>query len=94
MKKVYIILGSIVLLWIIYMGVEYFRVYKPDTTDNKLLITIKTVKDENYTKEVGLGFSIVRYNINLNESKDGDVVKEFNILGISFSETSIVREKK
>ena len=42
MKKVYIIIGSILLLWIIYMGVEYFRCYKPDITDTKPFITFKT----------------------------------------------------
>ena len=61
MKKVYIILGTILLLWIVYMGVEYFRCYKPDTTDNKPLITIKTEDEETYTSDVGLGFSVVRY---------------------------------
>ena len=93
MKKVYIILGTILLLWIVYMGVEYFRCYKPDTTDNKPLITIKTEDEETYTKDVGLGFSVVRYKVSLNDAPDGTVIKEFRILGISFSETSLVREK-
>ena len=93
MKKIYIIIGSIILIWCIYMGVEYFRCYKPDTTDNKPLITIKTENEEKYTKDVGLGFSIVRYNINVTDAEEGTVVKEFRILGIAFSETSIVREK-
>ena len=93
MKKVYIIIGTILLLWIVYMGVEYFRCYKPDTTDNKPLITIKTEDEETYTKDVGLGFSVVRYKVSLNDAPDGTVIKEFRILGISFSETSLVREK-
>lgn len=93
MKKVYIIIGTILLLWIVYMGVEYFRCYKPDTTDNKPLITIKTEDEETYTKDVGLGFSVVRYKVSLNDAPDGTVIKEFKILGISFSETSLVREK-
>ena len=93
MKKVYIILGTILLLWIVYMGVEYFRCYKPDTTDNKPLITIKTEDEETYTSDVGLGFSVVRYKVSLNDVPDGTVIKEFKILGISFSETSLVREK-
>lgn len=93
MKKLYIILGSILLLWVIYMGVEYFRCYKPDTTDNKPLITIKSEDEETYTKDVGLGFSIVRYKLSINDSPDGTVIKEFRIFGIAFSETSLVREK-
>ena len=94
MKKLYIIIGSILLAWFIYLGVEYFRCYKPDSTDNKPLITIKTVDEDTYTKDVGLGFSIVRYKLNVTDSPDGTVIKEFRILGIAFSETSLVREKK
>ena len=94
MKKIYIIIGSILLLWIIYMGVEYFRCFKPKATDNKPLVTIKTVEDEEQIKYVGLGFSIVRYNINVSESPDGTVVKEFRVLGITMSDTKIKREKK
>lgn len=93
MKKVYIIIGSILLVWIIYMGVEYFRCYKPETTDNKPLITIKTVDEETYTKDVGLGFSIVHYNINITDAPEGTVVKEFRVLGISLSDASIKRVK-
>ena len=94
MKKLYIILGSVFLLWIIYMGVEYYRCYKPNDTDTKPLITFKTEDNEEYTKDIGLGFSIVHYKLNINEAEEGSVVKEFKVLGISFSDTSLVREKK
>ena len=93
MKRIYIIIGSILLVWVIYMGVEYFRCYKPDTTDNKPLITIKTVNEETYTKDVGLGFSIVKYNVNITNAEEGTLVKEFKVLGISLSETTIIRVK-
>lgn len=94
MKKVYIIIGSILFLWIIYMGVEYFRCYKPDITDNKPFITFKTEDNEEYTKDISLGFSIIHYKLNIDEAKEGSVVKEFNVLGISFSDTTLVRKKK
>ena len=94
MKKIYIIIGSILLIWVVYMGVEYFRCYKPTATDNKPLVTISTVDDEEKTKYNGLGFSIVHYKVNVSESPDGTVVKEFEVLGISMSDTKIKREKK
>ena len=93
-KKIIIILGVVLFIWVVYMGVEYFRCYKPKQTDNKPLLTIKTVDDPDQTKYVGLGFSVVNYKVNITEAKDGTVVKEFNVLGFTLSDTKIKREKK
>ena len=94
MKKVLIIVGSLLLVWVIYLGVEYFHCYKPNDTDSKPYLTIKTVDDSEQTKYIGLGFSVVNYKVNITEALNGTTVKEFRVLGITMSDTKIKREKK
>ena len=94
MKKILIIVGILIFIWAVYLGVEYFRCYKPIQTDNKPLLTIKTTETAEETKYIGLGFSIVHYKVNVSEALNGTTVKEFRVLGITMSDTKISREKK
>ena len=94
MKKVGYVLLGIVLLWFIYIGVEYFSCYYPDETSNKLLLTIDKKESDEKVIETGLGISIVRHNLNVTESENGTVVKEFKIFGLTVSKTTIERDKK
>lgn len=86
MKAFFSIIAILVFAWAVYVGVEYFRVYKD--ANNDLLITINIEKTDEYTKKTGLGFSIIEYNIE--DMKDGDRLKEFKIFKWQVSETICV----
>ena len=38
----------IVLIWVGYVTAEYFRVYRPDNTDNKVLISLGEKDTDTY----------------------------------------------
>ncbi len=94
MRKVLFGLLIIVLIWVGYVTAEYFRCYRPDTTDNTPLISLGNVDKDTYVENKSLGFSIVKYRVSLQDAESGTLVKEFKIFGIKVSKTTLIREKK
>ena len=93
MRKVIVFIVILLLIWGSYVGAEYFRCYAPDTTDAKLLIRLKEKETDTYYRETGLGFSVTKYKISINDAEEGTIVKEFRIFGIKVSKTTLTREK-
>lgn len=94
MKKVLYVILSIVAIWGLYVAAEYFRVYRPDSTDNKILISLGEKDTDTYTEQKGLGFSVVKYKVSIADAESGTLVKEFKLFGIKVSKTTLVRVKK
>jgi beta-lactam-binding protein with PASTA domain len=94
MRKVLMIVLVIVLIWVGYVTAEYFRVYRPDNTDNKVLISLGEKDTDTYVEQKGLGFSVVKYKVSLSDAESGTLIKEFKIFGIKVSKTTLVRVKK
>lgn len=84
MKKLFSFISTIILLWAIFMSVEYFRSYRGD---EKLLVTLDTEVTDEYTKRTGLGFSIIDYDVNEEDLRNGTIIKEFYIFNFRVSKT-------
>lgn len=82
MKKIISFITSLALLWGLLMFVDYVRAYQHD---EKLLITLNTENTTEYSLKEGLGYSVKKYNYNKNNLKDGQVLKEFAIFGMTVS---------
>jgi len=84
MKQVFSIISTLILVWAIFIGIEYVRSYRGD---EKMIVTIDTETTNDYTKRTGLGFSIIDYNVKTSSIKNGTVLKEFYIFGIRVGKT-------
>ena len=84
MGKIISIISTIIFVWAIFVGVEYFRSYQGD---EKLLLTLNTETTEKYTKRTGLGFSIIEYDIPRDEIENGTILKEFYIFNFIVGKT-------
>ena len=82
MKKVISILTTLLLIWGVWLFVDYIKGYQ---NEGKLLIDIKTETADKYTKRCGLGYCVKLYDYNPKNLKNGQVLKEFTIFDIVVS---------
>ncbi len=82
MKKIISILTTFLLIWGIWLFVDYVKGY---LNEGELLITIKSDENDEYRKQCGLGYCVKLYNYDSNNVADGQVLKEFTVFDITVS---------
>ena len=90
MKKIISVLTSLLLIWAIWMFVDYVRAYQ---NEDNLLVTFDMEVTREYTKKSGLGSQVKFYDYDINDVEEGQVIKEFAILNFVVSKEVISFEE-
>ena len=90
MKKIISVLTSLLLIWAIWMFVDYVRAYQ---NEDNLLVTFDMEVTREYTKKSGLGYHVKFYDYDINDVEEGQVIKEFAILNFVVSKEVISFEE-
>lgn len=86
MKKLLSLFFIAIVFWTVLVLIDYTRAY---VNNEKMLITINIDVQDEYTKREGLGYSIIKYDYDKNNVKEGQPVKEFRIFGYVISKEII-----
>lgn len=87
MKKILNALETLIFIYAILVGIEFFYGFREC---DRLLIRINISNNKEMIHEKGLGYDLYKYNLTSEQKRDGAVLEEFKLFGITLGKTEVI----